>query len=101
MYEPATITQITFLDGFQVRLTFTNDVIREVDLEPYLQGPIFNPMRTDPTVFRAATVTDGTITWPNGADIDPDVLYLGLPPHASEAAWQAAIAAATTRHPIR
>jgi hypothetical protein len=31
-------------------------------------------------VFSAMMVENGTITWENGADIDPDVLYYDLPP---------------------
>jgi hypothetical protein len=47
---------------------------------PYLHGPIFEPMRRNLAVFRAMKVEGGTITWDNGADIDPDVLYYGLTP---------------------
>jgi hypothetical protein len=70
------------LEGFRVRLGFTDDTQRVVDLEPYLHGSIFDPMREHPQVFRAVRVDRraGTIAWPNGADIDPDVLYHDLKP---------------------
>ena len=69
-------------DNFVVKLAFTDGTQREVDLEPYLHGPVFDPMRHDPQVFRSVRVDPraGTIVWPNGADIDPDVLYHGLRP---------------------
>jgi hypothetical protein len=37
---------------------------------------VFAPLR-DPTVFATARVNAelGTVCWPNGADLDPDVLY--------------------------
>jgi hypothetical protein len=55
---------------------------KEIDLKPYLHGPIFEPMRKDLRVFRAMKVDPriGTIVWDNGADLDPDVLYKGLTP---------------------
>ena len=70
------------LSGFTVRLGFTDGSSKEVDLEMYLRGPVFEPIRSDPDVFRSVSVDHraGTIVWPNGADIDPDVLYLGLTP---------------------
>jgi hypothetical protein len=73
---------ITPLAGFIVRLGFTDGSSREVDLEKYLRGPIFEPLRNDPTRFREVTVEPGavTISWPNGADIDPDVLFRDLEP---------------------
>ena len=53
-----------------------------MDLAPYLHGPIFEPIRADPAAFRGLHVDAelGTVVWPNGADIDPDVLYEGLAP---------------------
>lgn len=71
--------------GFIVRLTFTDGVVREVDLTPLLRGPIFEPLKKDPALFRQVRVDAelGTIVWPNGADIDPDVLYGSATP-----AWQ-------------
>jgi len=68
------------LEGFRVRLEFEDGTQREVDLEPYLHGPIFEPIRKDVVVFRSVKVEGGTIAWDNGADIDPDVLYYGMTP---------------------
>jgi hypothetical protein len=68
------------LAEFLVRVVFTDVTSRDVDLAPYLQGPIFEPIRRQPELFRAVRVEFGALTWPNGADIDPDVLYHGGPP---------------------
>jgi hypothetical protein len=68
------------LEAYRVRLVFEDDTQREVDLESYLHGPIFEPIRNDLDVFRSVKVEDGTISWDNGADMDPDVLYYGLTP---------------------
>jgi hypothetical protein len=71
---------VEVMSGFTVRLEFTDGSNREVNLEPYLHGPIFEPIRSDSVVFRSVLVEGGTVAWPNGADIDPDVLYYGLKP---------------------
>jgi hypothetical protein len=74
------IKDVEPLKEYTVRLTFTNGTCRDVDLLPYLHGPIFTPLRDDSQLFRAVYIENGTITWPNGADIDPDVLYRNLTP---------------------
>ncbi|MFI5456682.1 MAG: DUF2442 domain-containing protein [Isosphaerales bacterium] len=91
--------------GFVVHLEFTDGTARDVDLEKYLRGPIFEPLRSDPARFLEVRVEPGagTISWPNGADIDPDVLYLDLVPAWAQAdtsrpaAASAAIGARTAR----
>ena len=84
------------LHDYTVHITFTNNEQRDVDLTQYINtnpDGIFAPIYNDIDLFRQVYVDLGTIAWPNGADIDPDVLYLGLPPHASEEEWRAAVAA--------
>ena len=78
-------------ERFMVDVHFTDGSQREINLEPYLQGPIFETIRNDPLLFRMMRVERGVITWPNGADIDPDVLYLGLTP-----AWAVAAEASNS-----
>ena len=68
------------LEGFRVRLEFEDGTQKEIDPEPHLHAPIFEPIRSDPAVFRSVKVEGGTIAWDNGADIDPDVLYYDLKP---------------------
>lgn len=82
MPRPVRIATVKVLEGFTVRLEFTNGTTKEVDLRPYLHGPIFEPIKNDGQVFRSVKVDSrmGTIMWDNGADIDPDVLYKGLIP---------------------
>jgi hypothetical protein len=71
------VRSVRVLDGYQVKLGFTDGTEKVVDLEPYLRGPIFEPLRKNRDEFSKLRVDDelGTIVWPNGADIDPDVLY--------------------------
>lgn len=68
------------LRGFRVLIVFENGAQREVDLEPYLRGPIFEHIRNNPSMFSSMKIEGGTIAWDNGADIDPDVLYYDLKP---------------------
>jgi hypothetical protein len=60
---------------FYMFLEFEDGTMQEVDLEPFLHGPIFEPTRQDRAVFQDVHIEGGTIAWPNDADIDPDVLY--------------------------
>jgi hypothetical protein len=43
---------------------------------------VFEPLRQDQQLFRQVRVDPelGTIVWPNGADMDPDVLHGDHPP---------------------
>lgn len=70
------------LHDFVVKVSFTDETEREINLEPFLRGKIFESLRSNLQAFRAVKVDEqmGTIVWENGADIDPDVLYHGLDP---------------------
>ena len=82
MPRPVRIRAVEPLKDFQVRIEFTDGTTKEIDLQRYLHGPIFEPIRTDPQMFRSVKVDSrmGTLVWDNGADIDPDVLYKDLTP---------------------
>lgn len=74
------VRKATLLSGFMMRLEFEDGKQKDVDLEPFLRGTIFKPIREDPVLFQQVSIEGGTIVWPNGADIDPDVLYYDLKP---------------------
>jgi len=71
------IRSVEPLAGFALRLGFDDGTVREIDLVAELWGPVFEPLRDDPQLFRQVRVDEelGTIVWPNGADLDPDVLH--------------------------
>ena len=71
------VTRVEVSEGFELLLGFSNGERKVIDVEWLLHGPIFDPIREDPEFFRTVRVDEecGTIVWPNGADIDPDVLY--------------------------
>lgn len=72
-----TITDVHVVHGHTVRLQFADGSERTVDLGPLLRGPVFAQTRADRSLFTQIRVDAdlGTIVWPNGADIDPDVLH--------------------------
>jgi len=71
------INSVDVLHDFRIRLGFTDGTFGEVDLAPYLRGPVFEPLVADRALFASVRVDPElrTIVWPNGADMDPDVLY--------------------------
>jgi hypothetical protein len=60
--------------GFRVYVSFNDSTENTIDFEPWLEGPIFEPLR-DPAYFQRFFVDGGTVIWPNGADIAPETLY--------------------------
>jgi hypothetical protein len=78
------IKTVDVLEGFTVRLGLSDGTEKTVDLDAYLRDPIFEPLRGDPALFCQVSVDEelGTIVWPNGADIDPDVLILARTPES-------------------
>lgn len=75
------VISVELREDYVVALEFSDGVKKEIDLEPYLEGEVFEPVK-DPKYFRSVRVAEGerTISWPNGADIDPYTLYHGLLP---------------------
>ena len=69
-----------------LRLVFDDGVQKQVNLRPYLRGPVFKPL-LDPTYFARVFVDRqlGTIVWPNEADFAPETLY-ELPDERGDAA---------------
>ena len=78
------IREVIPVEGFRLRLTLTDGSIVERDITDLLMGPMFETIRKDAVAFRQVKVESGTVVWPNGADLCPDVLiWGGLPPKSS------------------
>jgi hypothetical protein len=65
-----------YVEGFKVKVRFSNGESGFVDLTDALWGPVFEPLK-NPDAFRRFEVSDvlHTICWENGADLAPEFLY--------------------------
>ena len=80
------IVDVEPLEGWRLLLTFEGNERRAVDISEVVAFTgVFEPLR-DATFFRQVTVVPdlGTIVWPNGADLCPEVLYKASRPITSE-----------------
>lgn len=71
------VTSVKLIEGYRLLLTFEGGEQREVDIKSIVPfDGVFEPL-ADETYFRRVRVDAdvGTIVWPNGADVCPDVLY--------------------------
>ena len=70
------VTDVRLTKDYELRITFSDGVVKEVDLVGELHGEIFEPIK-DPEVFKQVRVNTetNTIEWPNGADFAPEFLY--------------------------
>ncbi len=71
------IVEVYPLDGYRLRLRFEDGVEGVIDVSQLVPFTgVFAPLR-DRTEFLSVRVNPelGTLCWPGGADLDPDVLY--------------------------
>ena len=73
--EVPEVTAIQYLGGYRVHFAFWDGTEADLDLEPLLRGPIFEPLRRDPVLFAQMYLENGSIAWPNKADMAPETLY--------------------------
>jgi hypothetical protein len=66
--------EVKALPDFKLLLVFKNGERRLFDVSPYLDHGIFRALR-DPAVFNSAHISFDTVTWSNGANLCPEVLY--------------------------
>ena len=74
------IVEVRPLGGYRLYLRFEDGVAGELDFAQRLRFEgVFAPL-TDPAVFAQVRIHTalGTVVWPNGADLDPDVIYAEL-----------------------
>ena len=71
-----TVIKAKVAGPYIVELTFSDSTIKRVNLEQWLYGEMFDPLR-DPGFFAQMRLEPGdiTISWPNGADLAPEFLY--------------------------
>lgn len=58
-----------------VLLEFDDGGRRFIDLRPYLLGPGFDEVRNSYRAFTQFRVDAGALTWPNGIELSPRLLY--------------------------
>ena len=68
------VNKVKPLSDYQLELTFENKEIKIFDVKPYLDTGLFRTLKDD-NYFKMVKVSYDTIEWPNGVDLDPEVLY--------------------------
>ena len=85
MIAPA-IASVEALKPYVVRVVFADGEVRDVDIEPLLDGQVFTPLRDRGEFVQVGVDRQtGAVAWPGGADLDPDVIY-GIAPAARQPA---------------
>ena len=68
------VVAATYLSGHELKVEFSDGLVKSIDFAPWLKGPVFEPLK-DIEYFRGFILDGWTVSWPNGADIAPETLY--------------------------
>jgi len=97
------VKEVKTLPHFKLLILFENGEQRVFDVSSYLDHGVFRALK-DPALFHSAHVSFDAVTWANGADLCPEVLYRDSTPvddtqvqHSADKGKTSR--AKTTRHP--
>lgn len=70
------IVDVLYQGDYTLRITFSDGIQGDIDLEKELYGEIFEPLR-DKNFFSKVSIHPDfrTLYWPNGADLAPEFIY--------------------------
>jgi len=68
------VNNVKALNDYKLELTFENKEVKIFDVKPYLDTGLFKTLK-DKNIFKMVKISFDTIEWPNGIDLDPEVLY--------------------------
>ncbi len=71
----ARVVEVEHLGHRQLRLVFSDGLVRELDLQDVLTGILSTLDDDDAFVAVSVDSTAGTVCWPDGIELDPDVLH--------------------------
>jgi hypothetical protein len=69
------IINVEPLENYKLKLKFTDNSIREFDMNPYLYYPAFEDLKED-ALFKKASIFLGTVKWNDEIDMSPDTLFM-------------------------
>jgi len=69
------VTNFEIVGDYTLRVEFDDEAEQTIDFSPVLAGEMWGPLR-DLTLFNQVELDPiaHTLTWPNGADFDPETL---------------------------
>jgi Protein of unknown function (DUF2442) len=94
MSDMISVTAVEPLDGLQIRATFSDGAVKEIDLSDLLgKGAAFAPIRDSRELFERVRVNpeSHTVEWPGEVDLDPEVLYGLFEPASGARLWRRTI----------
>ena len=70
------VEQFEIIGPYALAVRFADGSQQRIDFRPVLEGEVFGALQ-DLKLFNAVVLdaTVGTLTWPNGADFDPETLH--------------------------
>jgi hypothetical protein len=70
------VTNFEIVGDYTIRVEFDDGTKQVIDFEPVLYGQMWGPLR-DLALFGKVEIDPvaRTLTWPNGADFDPETLH--------------------------
>ncbi|MFN8495042.1 MAG: DUF2442 domain-containing protein [Caldilineaceae bacterium] len=83
------VTAFEMIGDYTLRVAFDDGATQEIDFAPVLYGEMWGPLR-ELTLFNQVQIDPiaHTLTWPNGADFDPETLR-NWPEYKAELATRA------------
>jgi hypothetical protein len=70
------VKSASYAGDYRLKVRFDDGRTKLIDLAPYLDGPVFEPLK-DISYFKRFKVNKDidTVVWSNDADFSPDFLY--------------------------